>query len=200
MKKIKILLTMMVIVIATMIYCSTSAFALTEGDWEFQLLDNEVTISGYLGSGGDVVIPDTIYGCPVTKVLLDNGKTLEAATEITFPKTVTEIKNIASYSKTLKKVNLNEGLKIIRYRAFENCQQLEHVNLPSTLEVIEEYAFSGCTSLIEIVIPESVTSIGKRAFEKCKSLVKIKIPNNKLELCCIILFALFFKDSLSNVA
>ena len=37
MKKIKLLLTMAVIVFTTMICCSMSAFALTEGDWEFQL-------------------------------------------------------------------------------------------------------------------------------------------------------------------
>lgn len=166
MKKIKLVLTMAVIVFATMICSSLSAFALTEGDWEFQLLDNEVTITGYLGSGGDVVIPDTIYGCHVTKVILDSGKTLETATEISLPKMVTEIKNIASYSKTLKKVNLNEGLKIIRYRAFENCEQLEYVNFPSTLEVIEEYAFRGCKSLANsIIIHQSVTKIEKGAFE-----------------------------------
>lgn len=35
MKKIKLLLTMAVIVFTTMICCSMSAFALTEGDWEF---------------------------------------------------------------------------------------------------------------------------------------------------------------------
>ena len=166
MKKAKLLLTMAVIIVTTMICCSMSAFALTEGDWQFQLLDNEVTITGYLGSGGDVVIPETIYGCPVTKVLLDSGKTLEAATEISFPKTVTEIKNIASYSKTLKKVNLNEGLKIIRYRAFQNCNQIEYVNFPSTLEVIEEYAFGGCKSIANpIIIHQSVTEIENGAFE-----------------------------------
>ena len=166
MKKVKLLLTMAVIVFATMICCSLSAFALTEGDWEFKLLDNEVTITGYLGNGGEVVIPETIYGCPVTKVILDSGKTLKIATEITFPKTVTEIKNIAEYSETLKKVNLNEGLKIIRYRSFEHSEQLEYVNLPSTLEVIEEYAFWGCKSLANsITIHQSVAEIEKGAFE-----------------------------------
>lgn len=166
MKSLKLILTTAVIVFSVMLCCSINAFALTEGDWEFRLLDNEVTITGYLGSGGDVIIPETMYGCPVTKVILDSGKTLETATEISFPKTVTEIKNIASYSATLKKVNLNEGLKIIRYRAFENCHQLEYINFPSTLEVIEEYAFRGCKSLANsIIIHQSVAEIETGAFE-----------------------------------
>ena len=61
MKKVKLLLTIAIIVFATMICCSMSAFALTEGDWEFQLLDNEVEITKYIGDNLEVVVPDTIF-------------------------------------------------------------------------------------------------------------------------------------------
>lgn len=54
MKKTKLLLIIAVIIFSTMICYSMSAFALTEGDWEFQLLDNEVTITKYIGEGADV--------------------------------------------------------------------------------------------------------------------------------------------------
>lgn len=83
---------MLLIIISTMIYFSVNSFALTEGDREFQLLDAEVEITGYLGEGGDVVIPDTIYGCPVTSVCCNNaGKDFINATSIKFPNTIKTI-------------------------------------------------------------------------------------------------------------
>lgn len=42
MRKVKQLLIAAVIVISAMLCFSMNALALTEGDWEFQLLDNEV--------------------------------------------------------------------------------------------------------------------------------------------------------------
>ncbi|MBQ7960234.1 MAG: hypothetical protein IJ285_03350 [Clostridia bacterium] len=59
---------MMVFVFSVMLCCSFNAFALADGDWEFQLLANEVKLTGYIGEGGDVIIPEMVYGCPVTEM------------------------------------------------------------------------------------------------------------------------------------
>ena len=48
------------LVSVTMLLFGMSASALTEGDWEFKLLDDQAVITDYLGDGGDVVIPSTI--------------------------------------------------------------------------------------------------------------------------------------------
>ncbi len=85
MKKAKLLLTMALIVFSAVILCSMSAFALTDGDWEFQLLDNEVSITKYLGNGGKVVMPETIYGAPVTSMDARTFKTEAEIVSITFP-------------------------------------------------------------------------------------------------------------------
>lgn len=161
MKKIKILLTMTVVLVATLC-CTLSASALTDGEWEFKLLNNEVIVTGYTGQGGNVVIPETIYGCPVVKVDLDRD--IENATEITFPSNVTEVQNIAG-GDSLKKVNFNEGLKIIGYRAFEGCKNLEYADLPSTVEMIEERAFIGCKSLKSVTFPAGLKEIDIAAYE-----------------------------------
>ena len=48
--------------------CCFSAAALTEGDWEYQLLGNEAQITGYNGAGGDIVIPSSLGGATVTEI------------------------------------------------------------------------------------------------------------------------------------
>ena len=44
---------------------SSSAFALQSGDFTYTVSGGTVTITGYTGAGGNVVIPATIDGMPV---------------------------------------------------------------------------------------------------------------------------------------
>ena len=162
MKKISMMLAM--VFVLSCIF-SVQVFALTDGDWEFKLLDNEVTVTGYLGESKDVVIPKEIYGTSVTKVLMDNGKNFKAATSITFPETVTEVKNLSSYSETLEKVTFNEGLKIIHDRALQENKKLKYVNIPSTIEEIGDYAFYACKALESVTFPASLKKLGQGAYE-----------------------------------
>lgn len=37
-------------------------------DFDFSVTSGKVTITGYRGKGGDVVVPDTIDGLPVTTI------------------------------------------------------------------------------------------------------------------------------------
>ncbi len=175
MKKVKLLLTMTAIVFATIICCSMSAFALTEGDWEFQLLDNEVTITGYVGNGGDVIIPETIYGCPVTKI---NGKIyssmLENATSIVFPSTVKTVPCVAYGSKKLERVVIPEGVEIIDEYAFSQCSNLTEAEIPSTVKQIKKDAFS-YTQIDRVNIPKGLEELGDSAFRRT-SVKEIYIP------------------------
>ena len=45
-----------------------TALAETYGDFMYTVTNGNVTITGYEGAGGDVVIPDTIEGYPVTEI------------------------------------------------------------------------------------------------------------------------------------
>lgn len=168
MKKVK-LLTIAVSVFLAMICYSVSAFALTEGDWEFQLLDNEVTITDYLGVGGDIVIPDTIYGCPVTKIEQKNQSILQNATSVVFPKNLKVLNSLFSQlawigAENLEKVVLPEGLEEIDNYAFGACEKLSEINIPSTVKRIGQGAFEGCKSLTKITLPGSVQVIEDSAF------------------------------------
>lgn len=171
MKKVKLLLTMAVIVFATMICCSMSAFALTDGDWEFQLIDNEVTITKYIGEGGDVIVPEMIYGCPVTNIGYKFGGSAATwnAGEV-------------FKGKNIKSIDLQAKVtEVPSYFAFENAS-IETVTLPNTIETIAESSFWHCTNLKKINIPSSVKKIGRKAFYECSSLTSIILPEGIEEI------------------
>lgn len=159
MKKAKLLLATAITVFLVTVCCQMSAFALTDGDWEFQLLNNKAKITGYIGTDTNVVIPSTIYGVPVTEVELNNFRNVES---LEYPGTVKEIKD-NGVGKNLKKITLHEGTEIIGYDAFQGTS-ISSINLPSTLKEIGGYAFSKCTSLSQINLHNGIKKIGSCAF------------------------------------
>lgn len=138
---------------------SFGASALTEGDWEFQLLDDEVHITKYLGSGGDVVIPDKIYDRPVTSMesYTPFGNVKATLKSITFPSTMKNIPiNICYDFKNLETIILPEGIEEIESWAFGNCSNLKNVSLPSTIKTLHSSSFANCISLTEIKLPNKL--------------------------------------------
>ena len=103
--------------------------------------DGAVIVSCSIGASGDVVIPATLSGLPVTGIGYRAFAECGGLTSITLPDSVTRID----------------------YEAFTNCSKLENVVLPRWLSTIDDYAFQG-TSLAGVVIPCSVTHIGTGAF------------------------------------
>lgn len=161
MKKAKLLLTTAITVFWVTVCCQISAFALTDGDWEFQLLNNEAKFTGYIGTDTNVVIPSTIYGVPVTKVELENNN-FRNVESLEYPGTVKEIKG-NGVRRSLKSVTFHEGTEIICTWAFYQTN-VDSINLPSTLKEIGEYAFYDCTSLSQINLHNGIKKIGYSAF------------------------------------
>ena len=110
----------------------------TNGDFEYSVDGDEVTITRYNGEGGDVVIPGTIEG-----------------------KSVTSIGVAAfSYRDGLTSVEIPSSVMSIGDEAFAGCSGLISVEIPSSVTSIGNFAFGGCDSLTSVEIPSSVTSIG----------------------------------------
>jgi len=201
-------ITITMTTIAAMMLFACSAFALTDGDWEFQLLDNEVQITGYLGNDTELVIPDTIYGAPVTQIksygIMDNEVKREL-TSVKFPKNVKYIPD-ATFDECPKVTEfiLPEGAEVIGKYAFRGCSALESIKLPETLKVISISAFEHCTSLKTINFPASLERIdamhayqtfsgtaiehvdlskttaqlGEAVFKNCKNLKTVKLNSD----------------------
>ena len=171
-------------------------------DYTYTTNGGSITITAYIGSGGDVTIPGAINGRPVTRI---GGNafswTQGVVTSVTITNTVTSIEsgaffqcsylasvsipdsvtNIGAsafrYDERLTSVKIGNGLTSIGSSVFEDCSGLKEMTIPSSVKSIGQSAFRYCTSMTNAAIPSSVTSIGDYAFQYCRSLTSVTIPS-----------------------
>ena len=131
------------------------------GNYTYAVSDRKAIITDVNTSiSGNVTVPSSLGGYPVTVISGGAFEDCIAITKITIPNSVTEIE----------------------YSAFEGCVSLASVVLPNTIKHIDEFTFSGCVALNSITIPGSVISIGYKAFDKCRSLTSITIPDSVINI------------------
>jgi hypothetical protein len=158
------------------------------GDFTYESSGTAITITGYTGAGGDVTIPETIEGLPVTSIGGAAFAGCTSLTSVTIPDSVTSIEGswVTGYDPAgafgdctnLKRVTIGRGVTSMGAGAFWNCTALTTVTISQGVACIGEGAFYGCTSLMSVEIPDSVTRIAGSAFEDCTSLRSIEIPNS----------------------
>ena len=68
--------------------------------------------------------------------------------------------------KSIKSINIPNGVTVIGSCAFKGCTSLTSINIPNSVTEIGYEAFKGCTNLKEIHIPVTVTGINY-PFEGC---------------------------------
>lgn len=121
-----------------------------ETDFKVNIIGDGACIVGYTGSGGEVNIPETIDGKPVTRigVLPFYGAPI---TSVTIPDSVTKIGQGAFRQTQLTYVVLPENVTYIDQDAFLNCEQLESATLPEGLSKVCPSTFSGCINLKDIM-------------------------------------------------
>ena len=79
-------------------------------------------------------------------------------------------------------LQLNEGLQVIGYLAFEGCTPLRSVTIPSTVTEWGGCAFRDCSNLAEVRLNEGLQVIGANAFEGCTSLRSVTTPSTVTEV------------------
>ena len=138
------------------------------GTWYYTTANGTITITKYLGSGGDVTIPSEISNLPVTTIgdHLDPLGPTGAFADCT----------------NLTSVTIPNSVTTIGYAAFCICTSLTSVTIPNSVTNIGDSAFVWCTGLVTVTIPNSVTSIGSAVFEECSSLISATIPNSLTNL------------------
>ena len=95
---------------------------------------------------------------------------------VTIPDSVIEIGREAFSDTGITEITIPEGVTVIEYDVFHQCNHLSKVNLPGTLKQIKKGAFVGCVSLSEISIPNDVESLGWVAFCGCTNLKTVVFP------------------------
>lgn len=135
------------------------------------------TITAYNGTGGDVVIPDTIDGITVTAIGYGVFENRSDLTSIIISDGITIIDEVAfSGCTALKSVSFLGIVTRIDAGAFAGCSALETVNMPSQLGHLDDSAFFDCSSLKSIVVPEGVESL-LNTFQGCSALQNITLPS-----------------------
>ena len=80
--------------------------------------------------------------------------------------------------RSLTSVSIPNSVTKIGYAAFEGCTGLKSITIPNSVKIIDRGAFYNCSGLTSVTIGNSVTSIGVSAFYGCSGLTSITIPNS----------------------
>ena len=101
-----------------------------DGNW---ILECDDTLAG------DVVLPSSYNGTPITKIYANAFEDCDLITSIVVP----------------------EGLLEIQDEAFKNCTGLISVTLPESLDSVTlgNYIFDDCSSLSNVILPQSMKII-----------------------------------------
>ncbi|MCL2058234.1 MAG: leucine-rich repeat domain-containing protein [Oscillospiraceae bacterium] len=189
----------------------SAAVPLRRPEFRYSIYYGKVTITEYIGSGGNVVIPDTILGMSVT--------------------------GIAEYAfdgcDNLISLNIHKDIGYIGRRAFYNCPNLASIDVseenpdftsidgalfskdmhyliyypagnprtryatPEGVEVIVDGAFSHCSNLTDLTLSNDVTKVEEWAFVQASSLKSLTIQGN---VSFIEYRAFIGASSLSNIS
>ena len=115
----KVLSILLSIVMLLCVFSSVMpSFALSDGDFTYEIVDDNAVITGYTGTDTVITVPAQINGISVVKI---NDGAFKGNT------------NLAS-------VTVSEGVKDIGASAFENCTSLATISLPNTIVHIGEKA------------------------------------------------------------
>ena len=123
--------------LAPLLLCALPAAGQAQ-EFLYTTTNGALTITGYTGAGGDVIIPSAITGLPVTRIGVGVISLRTNVTSVTIPNSVTAIGDFA----------------------FARCTSLTSVTIPDSVTAIGRFAFSYCTSLTSLTIPDSVTPSG----------------------------------------
>jgi hypothetical protein len=142
---------------------------------------SSVTITGYTGAGGTVIIPNTINGLSVTSIGNWAFARHPAVTRVTMPDSVTSI-GIGAFDATdshsgLTNVVIGSQVASIGMNAFHFCDRLTSIKIPGSVTNIGMaifgdgwlpkttnigVAFGGCFGLKEIIVDTNNAAYSSR--------------------------------------
>ena len=109
----------------------------------YSVINGALTITGYIGAGGEETIPDSINGMPVTAIAAEAFLNCQSLASILIGANVTSL----------------------GARAFSGCTGLTSVTLPASVTALGDEVFSGCTGLTAVYCLGNVSSPGGGIFD-----------------------------------
>lgn len=159
-------------------YTDSDEMPKTSAGFEYFENENGVTISGYSGNGGDIVIPESINGRAVTEIGIRAFGGNEIIKSVKFPATLEKIGDRAFMGCIgIEKLEL-ENVREIGSAAFADCYALTEVIIPQGVETIGNDAFAFNDGIIKVVLPEGVKNWGAHVFQNCNSISDVTLPSD----------------------
>ena len=141
------------------------------------LPDGTLCVTDYTATSDEVIIPEEIYGTPVTAIgdwAFANNKYVK---HIEIPNTVTSIGKGAFYNcVSMTHAEIPSGVTEIKPNTFEKCLYLESVWIDGDVTAIGDEAFFDCRRLEYVRIPDALETVGDEAFYNCRSLRSLALP------------------------
>lgn len=180
MRILSVLLSMIMLFSLSSVFCITTAYAETEGEWRYTVKDGKATITAYIGVGTSLTVPARLGGVSVSSVTgLANLTQQPKITSITFSSGITEIgASLCKGYTALQSVTLPNTITTIGGSAFASCPKLTGIKLPSSLVSLGASAFQNCTSLISASVTGSVTELPNSVFADCAKLGNVSLPES----------------------
>lgn len=185
-----------------------------------RLIEEEEKISGTY-QGNTLVIPGSVHQLDsfvfadvqgLDTVIFNSGLTTlnsynfanSSVKEVYLPATLRYANSAFSEANNLKKVNFEEGLKMIPHWTLHRANSLEEVTIPRSIDEIGNGAFKNTnlkkidlsktnlrklgtdvfygTQIEELLLPETMTSLNLNSFNGMNNLKKLYIPRNVEEV------------------
>lgn len=152
--------------------------ATIQAQYLFTTNSGKITITGYVGAGGTVVIPDTINGLEVGAIGDWTFYYNTSLTNVTIGNNVTSI-GYAAFSRCYGLMSVTISTNVASLMGtFPSCSKLTDIIIPNSVTNIGDDTFNGCLRLSRITIPATVTSVGAAVFSGCTNLASISIPDS----------------------
>lgn len=120
---------------------------------------------------GELNIPDTLEGLPVTHIGDSAFRECAGLTSVTLPESLTTIGAYAFRECTgLTAIYIPDSVSSMGSQAFNRCENLQQVRLSESLTSIQRNTFGYCYSLESITIPSGIGTLAGNAFLDCSSL------------------------------
>lgn len=143
-------------------------------------------ITGFVYSGTalvDVEIPEKILEREVTGIADDAFKAIKTIRSVDIPEGMSYVGAYAFYDcDEITAVTLPSTVAEIGEGAFRDCGKLESVTLSGSLKEIKRFTFMDCPVLKGVSIPAGVTVIGDCAFFGCEAIEEITLPEALTDL------------------
>ncbi|MHC1728269.1 MAG: leucine-rich repeat protein [Syntrophobacteraceae bacterium] len=162
------------------VYAGTTPNGLVYTEYELY-----ISIIGYTGGGGEVVIPAQIIDKPVVEIAdfaFQNSEyhpsiNCDKITSVSIPDTVNRI-GIYAFSEcyNIASINIPDSIVTIGARAFQHCKALTDIVFGKGVAYIGDNAFHNCTGLTSVTLPPLIHRVYDSAFYNCTNLTTVIIP------------------------